>query len=227
MIIAVWMRAAAPGWRAMASTAEATALPCPSAHRPAAKAMAKPATRTAYGPTRLPPPAGASAASASPGTARTARPARMSERRTTALLCTCGLLVMRRMVLAPVMLGLLDGSRDVEHREHHEDERLEERHQDLERVQEPDGEDNHHQAAEAADDGAERIAGQGPADEAVEAHQEEDDRQQDVTAEHVAEQPQRERQRPGQVADDLDDEHQRLQRERYRPHEMLQIGERA
>src|SRR6185503_11250560 len=163
MIIAVWMRAAAPGWRAMASTAEATALPCPSAHRPAAKAMAKPATRTEYGPTRLPPPAGASAASARPGTARTARPARMSERRTTRLLCTCGVLVMRRCVLAPVVLGFLDGSRDVEHREHHEDERLEKRDQDLERIQESDREDDHDEAADAADDRADRAARQRPA----------------------------------------------------------------
>src|ERR687891_1765272 len=155
------MRAAAPGWRALASTAEAMALPCPRAHRPAAKAMAKPATRTANGPTQ--PPEGAAAgacASASPGTARTARPVRMSERRTTALLCSCGVLVMRRSVLAPVVLGLLDGPRDVEHREHHEDERLEERHQDFERVQEPDGEDDHHRAAEAADDGADGAARQ-------------------------------------------------------------------
>src|SRR5262245_44484610 len=124
MIIAVWMRAAAPGWRAIASTAEATALPCPSAHRPAANAMAKPATRTAKGPTQLPCPAAAGAwASACPGIVSTARPARISERRTTALLCSCGLLVMRRMVLAAVVLSLLDRARDVQHGEHHEDER--------------------------------------------------------------------------------------------------------
>src|SRR5512145_3087090 len=122
--------------------------------------MAQPATRTENGPIPPPDEAAGACASATPGTASTARPARMSERRTTALLCTCGLLVMRRMVLAPVVLGLLDGSRDVEHREHHEDERLEERHQDLQRIQEPDREHDHHQAPDAPHDRAQRAARQ-------------------------------------------------------------------
>src|SRR4030095_17120060 len=68
----------------------------------------------------------------------------------TALLCTCGgLLVMRWLVLAAVVLGLLDGSRDVKHREHHEDERLEKRHEDLQGVQESDRERDHDDAAAA------------------------------------------------------------------------------
>src|SRR5574341_900161 len=171
MIIAVWILAAAPGWRAIASTAEAIARPCPRAQSPAANAIAKPATRTANGPTRLP-PAGASAASARLGNPNTNSPARTSERRTTALLLWIDLLVVLRRMLR-VVLALLDGRRDVEHRQHHEDERLEERDQDLERVEEPDGESHHDDAA-------------------VEAHQKEDDGQQDMAARHVAEQTERE-----------------------------------
>src|SRR6266511_2836184 len=156
MINAVWIRAAAPGCRPMASTAAATARPCPNPQRPEAIAIPTPAAMTANGPIHPPPAVPASAASARPGNASTAIPAAISERRTTVLLCVWGLLVMRRLVFAPVVLGLLDGARDVEHREHHEDERLKERHQDLERIQEPDGEDDHDHAADAADDRAER-----------------------------------------------------------------------
>src|SRR5574341_54791 len=190
MIIAVWILAAAPGWRAIASTAEAIARPCPRAQSPAANAIAKPATRTANGPTRLP-PAGASAASARLGNPNTNSPARTSERRTTALLLWIDLLVVLRRMLR-VVLALLDGRRDVEHRQHHEDERLEERDQDLERVEEPDGESHHDDAADPADDDARGTAAERPADEAVEAHQEEDDGQQDMAARHVAEQTERE-----------------------------------
>src|SRR5256885_1616644 len=98
----------------MASTADAIALPWPSAQRPAANAIAKPATTTEYAPTMLPPDAGASAASATPGI-RTAIAARISER-TPALLCTCGVLVGRMwlgMSVLLVVLGPFDGAGDV------------------------------------------------------------------------------------------------------------------
>src|SRR2546427_9479938 len=141
---------------------------------------------TAKGPSQPPPDAPASAASASPGNASTAIPAAISERTPALLLYVVGLLVMRRMGFAAMVLGFLDRPRDVEHRQHHENERLEKRHQDLQGIQEPDGEDDHHDATEATDDGSQRAAGQRPADEALKAHQEEDDGQQDVAAYHVA-----------------------------------------
>src|SRR5262245_10724104 len=115
------------------------ALPCPSPHSPAAKAMAKPATSTPNGPSQLPDP---SAAKASPGTPRTATPARISERRTRALLCACVVLmeleVFLRMFIAVslVPFGVLEGARDVEHGQHHEDEGLEKRDENLQGVQE-------------------------------------------------------------------------------------------
>src|SRR5687767_969528 len=159
MIIAVWIRAAAPGCRAIASTAAATARPWPRPQSPAANAIAKPATSTAYGPIhpRASPAAVAAVwAKASPGAARTAIAATISERRTRILLfCVCSavccdLLVMSRAVSvfrAVSVLGFLDRSRDVQHRQHDEDERLEERDQHLERVQEAHGEDDHHDPA--------------------------------------------------------------------------------
>src|SRR6185295_2578726 len=152
MIMAVWMRAAAPGWRAIASTAEATARPWPRAHRPAANAMAKPATRTEYGPIKLP-PAGASAARARPGIPRTTRAARVSERRTTASSVRVVCLVMRRLVLAAMVLGFLDRARDIEHREHDEEQPLEKRDQALQRIQKADREGDHHGPADSAHDG--------------------------------------------------------------------------
>src|SRR2546423_10822824 len=226
MISAVWMRAAAPGCRPMASTAAATARPCPRPHRPEAIAIPTPAAMTANGPIHSPPAPG-SAASARPGNASTAMPVAINERTLDLLLWIVGPSMMSRLGFAAMVLGFLDRPRDVEHRQHHENERLEKRHQDLQRIQEPDGEGDHHDPTEAADDGSQRAAGQRPADEALKAHQEEDDGQQDVAAYHVAEQPQRERQRPRQVADDLDDEHQRLECERHRPREVGEVGERA
>src|SRR5437867_4130814 len=124
MVMATWIRAAAPGCRPIASTPAATARPCPSPHRPAAIAIPTPAAMTAKGPSQPPPDAPASAASASPGNASTAMPAAISERTPALLLYVVGLLVMRRMGLAAVMLGFLDRPRNVEHRQHHEDERL-------------------------------------------------------------------------------------------------------
>jgi hypothetical protein len=83
MIIAVWMRAAAPGCRAMASTAPAVARPWPSPQRPDAMPIPMPAAITANGPTQ--PPVPPSAANASPGTERTDHviSVNISERRTT------------------------------------------------------------------------------------------------------------------------------------------------
>src|SRR5437762_2852097 len=101
--------------------------------------MAKPATITEYGPTMLPPAAaaGASAANATAGT-RTAAAARISER-TPALLCTWCLVMRMCLAVVLVVLGPFHGAGDVEHRQHHEDEGLQERHEDLEGIQEPDG----------------------------------------------------------------------------------------
>src|SRR5438132_3963405 len=186
MISAVWMRAAAPGCRPMASTAAATARPCPRPHRPEAIAIPTPAAMTANGPIHSPPAPG-SAASARPGNASTAMPVAINERTLDLLLWIVGPSMMSRMGFAAMVLGFLDRSRDVEHRQHHEDERLEKRHQDLQRIEKADREHDRDGAADSADDGARRAARQRPADQAVQAHQQEDDGEQDVTADHVAE----------------------------------------
>src|SRR5258705_11665960 len=102
---------------------------------------------TANGPIQL--PVAPSAASAAVGNARTAKPLRISERRTT----PSSMRVIRLVVLG-MMLGLFDRSRDVEHRQHHEDERLQKRHQDFQGVEEPDEEDDGHHAAEPSDEAA-------------------------------------------------------------------------
>src|ERR1041384_4580845 len=113
--------------------------------------MPMPAAMTVKGPIQL--PVGApSAASANPGHARTTTATRMSERRTSNLLCTCDLLVMRTMRVMRAVLRFGDGSRNVQHREHDEDEPLKERDQDLQRIQESDREDHRHESADAADD---------------------------------------------------------------------------
>src|SRR5262249_55508640 len=133
----------------MASTADAIAFPCPSPQSPAAKPRAKPAARTANGPTQ-PPPA-PSAAKATAGTPRTVNPARISERRTPALLCTCAVLelILRESIDVPlVLVGVLQGARDVEHRQHHEDKRLEQRDQDLQRIEKADREGDHNEPPE-------------------------------------------------------------------------------
>src|SRR6266542_1170495 len=121
MIIAVWIRAAAPGCRAMASTAPAVARPWPSPQRPDARPIPMPAAITANGPTQ--PPVPPSAANAIPGTDRTAHviSVRISEGRTTQPPCElCDRLV---------MLRFLDGAGDIEHGQHAEDEGLQERDQ--------------------------------------------------------------------------------------------------
>src|SRR5207245_8802151 len=169
-IIAVWMRAAAPGCLPMASTAAAIARPCPSPQSPDAIAIPRPAAMTATGPTHPPP---ASAANANPGTPSTAIPARISERRTNA---SC----VRVVLLVVVSLVPLDRPRDVHHRQQHEDERLEERHQDLQRIDEDDVERDDHHGADAAEDCPGDAARQRPAQEAVQPHEEEHHGEQDV-----------------------------------------------
>src|SRR5262245_55903004 len=116
-------------------------------------AMPMPAAMTANGPTQ--PPVPPSAAWARAGTRSTAIPARTDERRTSPSSSRCAAvcfrLVMRRMRLLVMVavLGVLDAARDVQHGEHDEDEGLEERHQDLQGIDESDRECHHHQAAHA------------------------------------------------------------------------------
>src|SRR5262245_50118226 len=134
------------------------------------------------------------------------------------------------------MLDVRYGGADVEHREHDEDERLQERDQQLEREQEEAGErDQQSRPRQAEQDGAQG-AGQHPADH---AHREQEHhRQQDVPTRHVAEQSKRQRERSGQVAEDLDDEEERHQddlegqvdrlvreelRSQQRPREVLEV----
>src|SRR5690348_3646925 len=142
--------------------------------------MPMPAAMTVNGPTQPPVAAPAACANARPGNATMNRDPNVSERRTTVLLCTCGVLVMAGVVVLGAMaavplVGVLDGARNVQHREHHEDEGLEERDQQLQGIEEPHHERNRDQAAEAADGGTGRAARQRPADQSVESHQEEDD----------------------------------------------------
>src|SRR6478672_3543787 len=132
--IAVWIRAIAPGCRAIASTAEPAARPCPRPQRPAARPKPRPAARTAKALAMSAPPA-ASAAQAMPGTARIAITLTVRMR------CTAFLLVEGNCGL--VVLGFLDRGRDVEHGQLAEDERLDEGDQDLQREQEAHDEHDH------------------------------------------------------------------------------------
>src|SRR6267378_6099327 len=228
MIMASWMRAAAPGCRAIASTAAATARPCPSPHRPAAIAMPMAAAMTVNGASH-PPAAGASAARARPGNARTNRAPNIDERRTTVLLCTCDpRLVLARVVMLRTLtvVRLFDRSRDVQHRQHDEDERLEEGHQELQGIEKAHRERDGDGGADAADERADHAARQRPADQSLQAHQEKDDGEQDVPAHHVAEEPERKRQRPGEVADELD-RHDEPGEPPHRPHEVFDVVDDA
>src|SRR5262249_26268372 len=99
--------------------------------------MPIPAAMTANAP--IQPPVPPSAPTSAVGAARTARTPRISERRTT----PSSMRVIRLVVLGMV-LALFDRTRDVEHRQHHEDERLQECHQDFQGVEEPDREDDRH-----------------------------------------------------------------------------------
>src|SRR3989442_14824572 len=180
-------------------------------------AIPRPAAMTAKGP--IHPPPAPSAASASAGQPPTAMTPRISERRTNAS-STYDVLVVFRLVA-------FDGSRDVQHRQHDEDERLEQGYQDLQRIDEDDVEQQDGQAAEAAQHRSEYAARQRPADEAVEPHQEEEDGQQDVATQHVAEEPQGQRERARQVTDHLDHEHRPLEPPRDRSHEVLEVRDGA
>src|SRR5712691_11342008 len=178
----------------MASTALAVARPCPRPHSPEAIAIPIPAAITAKGFSQLSPAPG-SAATAAPGIASTAINAKMSER------CTkCPPSV---VVCALVVLGLLNGAGNVEHRKHDKDERLQERDEDLQRVEEPDREHDHDPRRGRAEQNAPERAGQRPAQYPIEPHEEEEDREEEVSTDHVAEQPDGQRQRAGQMADDL------------------------
>src|SRR2546427_11253281 len=160
MPMASWIRAAAPGCPAIASTAAATARPCPSPHRPAAIAMPMAAAITVNGASH-PPAAGASAARARPGNARTNRAPNIDERRTTVLLCTGDLrLVMARVVVlrTVTVVRLFDRSRDVQHRQHDEDERLEEGHQELQGIEKAHRERDGDGRTDATDERADHAA---------------------------------------------------------------------
>src|SRR5437762_11703518 len=137
--------------------------------------MPMPAAITVNGPTQ-PPAAGASAARARPGNARTNKAPSISERRTTVLLCTCGVLVMagivmRSRVAVVTFLRVLDGSRDAQHRQHHEDEGLKEGDQHLQRIEKAHGEHDGDDAAEAADDRSPRASMHSPPEQALPPHQ--------------------------------------------------------
>src|SRR6266704_2402063 len=100
--------------------------------------------------------------------------ASISERDTTVLLCTWCLLVVPGVVLGVLaVIGVLDRAGNVEHRQHHEDEGLKDRDQDLQWIEEADREDDHDEAADAPDDRSGWAAGERPTDQAVEPHQEE------------------------------------------------------
>src|SRR5207302_11161885 len=143
--------------------------------------MPMPAAIAAKGLSQPSPPPG-SAASAMPGTASAATNVRISERRTDCPPCV--------VVSASVMgLGRFNSPGNVDGRQHHEDEGLQERDQELERVEEPDGEGRHQQRR--------RPPGTVPADRppdpqaenAVEAHKEEETAKRMGPARHLAERP--------------------------------------
>src|SRR6185295_680272 len=209
--IAVWIRAIAPGCRAIASTACPAARPCPRPQRPAARPKPRPAASTAKALAMSAPPA-ASAAQAIPGTARIAIMLMVTMR------CTALLLVEGDCDL--VMLGFLDGRRDVQHGELAEDEGLDEGDQDLQREQETHDEHDHDQRGGRSDHQSRHRAAEGPAQHPVEAHHEEEDGEEDVAGHHVAEEAERERQRPRAMTDDLNHEHQGLQHRRHRAREV-------
>src|SRR3989442_15306699 len=97
--------------------------------------------------------------------------ASISERDTTVLLCTWCLLVVPRVALGVLaVIGVLDRAGNVEHRQHHEDEGLKDRDQDLQWVEEAHREDDHDEATQTADDRPGLAARERPADETVEPH---------------------------------------------------------
>src|SRR5574337_384850 len=161
MIIAVWIRPAAPGCRAMASTALAVARPWPSAHTPEAIAIPIPAASTANGLTH-PPAAPASAAQTPVGITTSASRARSVGTKTRRTSLPPFVSSMPAVVIRSMVLGFLDGAGDVEHREHTEDKSLEKRHQNLQRKQEASGEHNQERAPGEADQKAQKRSRGGP-----------------------------------------------------------------
>src|SRR4030095_16738169 len=90
--------------------------------------------------------------------------------RTSSLVCGSRLLVMPRGGVVRLVLGFLEGARDVDHGEHAEDEGLEERDQDLQRHEEADHEDCGDEGAGGADQQPTERARQRPAPQTVDAH---------------------------------------------------------
>src|SRR5438552_1132934 len=217
MIMAVWIRAAAPGWRAIPSSAAAMARPWPRPQRPAASAMPMPAATTVKGPSHDPVAAASPAACADatfPPSART------NVRMPRTIRTLPPPLVMGGRLGA--VLGF-ERARDVNHREHDEDEGLEERHQDLQGEQEPDREEDRRDRAERRDEDAEESRRAGEAPRRKPHGHEEEAGQQDVPAQHVAEKAHRERERAGEVADQLNRDHEGRE-PRHGPGEVLQVG---
>src|SRR6516165_4612385 len=222
MIIAVWIRVAAPGCRAIPSSAAAMALPCPRPHRPAARAIPMPAATTVNGPTHEP--------------WDTASPAAWADR-ALPVSAARNVRIPRTMRTLPPPLVMgghlgpgarlavlgLEGPRDVEQGEHHEDECLEERHQDLEGVEEADREDDRHRRAEPAHDIAEDSGRSGESPGRQPHRHEEDNRQEDVPPQHVAEETQGEGEGQSEVADQLDGD-QEGGDGRHGSREVLEVG---
>src|SRR2546426_2734955 len=156
MIMAVWIRVAAPGWRAIPSSAAAMARPWPRPQRPAASAMPMPAASTVKGPSHDPVAAASPAACADatlPPSART----NVRMPRTIRTLPPPLVMDGRLGAVPGAVLGAVLGferTRDVHHREHDKDEGLEERHQDLQGEQEPDREEDRRDRAERRDEDA-------------------------------------------------------------------------
>src|SRR5207237_10481929 len=116
--------------------------------------------------------------------------------------CTCDArLVLTRVVMLRTLtvVRLFDRSRDVQHRQHDKDERLEEGHQELQGIEKAHRERDGDGRAEAADERAGHAARQRPDDQSLQAHKEKDDGEQDVSAQHVAEETESERQHTGKV----------------------------
>src|SRR5215831_5257718 len=107
------------------------------------------------------------------------------------------------------MLGFLDSACDVEHGEHAENESLQERHQKLEREEEPAGESDQQQRAGHAETERTDSARKGPRDHA--GRQQEHHGQEDMASRHVAEKPESQGERTREMAEDLDDEEERDQ----------------
>ena len=125
-----------------------------------------------------------------------------------------------------MVLGFLNSAGDVEHGQHAEDERLEKRHEQLQGQQKPGGKRNEQSGAWQAHDQRDRLSGEQPPDEPIEAREQKHDREQDVAAHDVAEESDREGKRARQMAEDLDHEHERGQPD-DRSAQMLHVAHHA